>query len=63
MEPVFPCVLQIYRFVGGKAYPHREVRFEAGAKAGLLEALAVIRDGLPPGFGASLIDSRGHNVR
>ena len=64
LEPVFPCVLHIYRFVGSKAFTHHETRFEeVKPKADLLEALAAVRSGLPPGFGASLTDARGYNVR
>jgi hypothetical protein len=66
MEPVYPCTLSVYRFVGAKAYPHREVTFPDAnvvPKVDLLSALAAVRAGLPPNFGASLTDARGYNVR
>jgi hypothetical protein len=60
----YPCRLQTYRFVGEKAVTHHETRFGDGTpKADMLAALAAIRAGLPPDFGASLTDARGYNIR
>jgi hypothetical protein len=64
MEPIYPCTMQICRFVGEKAFAHHETTFPEGTpKSSMLEALSAVRAGLPSGFGASLTDARGYNVR
>jgi len=64
-EPAAPAIaatLTVYRLVGERAMPLKTVRLTA-PKAALLETLAAVRSGLPSDCGASLVDTRGQNVR
>ena len=60
----YPCTLTIYRFVGDRAFVHHETHFPAvTSKEDMLDALKAVRTGLPPGFGASLTDARGCDIK
>jgi len=59
----YPCTLTIYRFVGDKAFVHHETQFDALPRAAMIEALNATRAGLPPDFGATLVDATGHDIR
>jgi len=58
-----PCVLTIYRFDGAKAFLHERTPLDNLPVKTMLQMLASVRENLPVGYGASLTDATGREIR
>lgn len=53
--------LTVWRFVGETAIPQSTVNLRI-PRGDAIEALKIMRQGLPDGFGAGLTDAKGRNI-